>query len=341
AHAGKSGAAQMASVTISQIADCLMNLGRLDEAATEYQEAITRSEELGDRRQAAVGKLNLGTVRLQQKRYKEAMEAYTEVRATFEALGEPRTAAGAWHQIGIVYQEARQFGQAESAYRRSLAIMVREKDLAGEAATLNQLGNLYEAMVRLEESVKCCRRAADIYIRLQDLSDEGLVRNNLAIALIKLRRYDEARRELLRAIECKKPYGHAAEPWKTWGVLYDLEQATGYPEAAAQAREQALESYLAYRRAGGQSYDWGAKACAAVAEAIMANEPSAIAALADRLSGALQELSQTQAGSRVNAVMPKLQAILAGSREHALADDPALWYVDAVELKLLLESLTQ
>ena len=94
----------------------------------------------------------------------------------------------------------------------------------------------------------------------------------MADTLIKLQRYDEARRELLRAIECKKPYGHAAEPWKTWAILYNLEQATGNTQAAAQARQQAIESYLAYRRAGGQSMTPGAQFCAMAAQAIEQGE---------------------------------------------------------------------
>ncbi len=97
---------------------------------------------------------------------------------------------------------------------------------------------------------------------------EGRARNNLANTLIKLQRYDEARRELLRAIECNKPFGHAAEPWKMWDILHDLEQATGNPQAAAQARGQAIQSYLAYRRAGGENQNPGAKLCALVAQAI-------------------------------------------------------------------------
>jgi hypothetical protein len=31
--------------------------------------------------------------------------------------------------------------------------------------------------------------------------------------------------ELKRAIECDKPFGHAAEPWKTWELLNRLETA--------------------------------------------------------------------------------------------------------------------
>jgi tetratricopeptide (TPR) repeat protein len=202
-----------------------------------------------------------------------------------------------------------------------------------EADSLTELGNLYNQMGRLEEAVKCYRQAADIYVRLQDQRYEGVARSNLADTLIKLGRYDEARRELLRAIECKQPYGHAAQSWTTWNILHNLEQATGHPQAAAEAGQRAMDAYLAYRRDGGQSYDRGAQACAAVANAIGQGETTALA----------QELAEVLAQTdhpRAHALLPKLQAILGGSRDLALADDPALFYQDAVELRLLLESLS-
>ena len=74
---------------------------------------------------------------------------------------------------------------------------------------------------------------------------------NRHLILIQLQRYDGARQELLRAIECNKLFGHAAEPWKTWSVLEDLENAVRDESAAAQARAQAKAAYLAYRRDGG------------------------------------------------------------------------------------------
>jgi hypothetical protein len=40
-------------------------------------------------------------------------------------------------------------------------------------------------------------------------------------------------------------------------------------------------------------------------------------------------------------LVPKLQAILNGSRDPALADDPDLYYTDAVEMKLLLAKLAE
>jgi tetratricopeptide (TPR) repeat protein len=335
ADAGNTAAARMASVAITETANCLTALGRLDEAAEGYQEAIRRKEQLRDHRGVAVNKAQLGTVRMEQRRYQEALEAHTEARATFESLGEPLSVATAWHQIGIVHRLAGQFEQAESAYRQSLAIGVREKDPTGEANSLGELGNLYDAMGRLEDAVTCYRQAADIAVRLKDQIREGRQCTNLGDTLIKLKRFDEARHELLRAIECDKPYGHAAEPWKTWAILHILEQATDHPQAAAEVQRRAIESYLAYRRDGGQSYEWRAQACAAIAEAIQTGELSVTTALGQRLADALAQTYLPYA----HALIPKLQAVLAGSRDTAMADDPALYYRDAVELRLLLESL--
>jgi tetratricopeptide (TPR) repeat protein len=62
-------------------------------------------------------------------------------------------------------------------------------------------------MGQLEDAVTFYRQAADIYVALGDIADEGLVRNNLADTFIKLKRYDDARQEILRAIECRgEPY---------------------------------------------------------------------------------------------------------------------------------------
>ncbi len=332
ADAGNTGAARMASTAITEGADCLLFLGRYDEAAAAYEEAIRRAEVLSNHRGAAVAKGQLGTVRMYQKRYAEALERHAEALKTFEALGEPGNVAGSWHQIGMVHEIAGQLAQAEQAYRQSLAMRVQHKLRADEAASLSQLGNLYGAMGRLEEATTFYRQAAEIYVQLQDLRYEGFVRNNLAGTLIKLQRYDEARRELRRAIECKQPYGHAAQPWTAWGILHDLEQATGHAQAAAEARAQAVAAYLAYRRVGGESQTNTAPLYALVAEALRQGTTTEAAAQ-------LNALSQQNLPAWGLALLDKLHAILRGERRPALAADPALLYLDAAELTLLLEAL--
>lgn len=332
ADAGNTSAARMASAAITESGDCLMILGRLEEAAAAYEKALELDKKRGDLRDIAAGKFQLGTVRMLQKKYAEALQIYEEARDIFENLGEPGTVATAWHQIGMVHNEAGQYDRAEQAYRQSLAIEVARKNRAGEASSLNELGNLYDEMGRLEEAVIFYRQAADIYVELQDMATEGRARNNLANTLIKLQRYDEARSELLRAIECDKPYGHAAEPWKTFMILHNLEQATGNRQAAATARQQAIAKYLDYRRAGGENQNPGARLSALVLQAIQQKRKG-------EAEQVLKQLLAKDAQPWAKAMVPKLQAILAGDRNPGLAQDPNLDYDDAVELQLLLEKL--
>jgi tetratricopeptide (TPR) repeat protein len=334
ADAGNPTAERMAAVTFTEIGDCLVALGRLEEAVGAYEERIRRALGLGDHRGAAVARFQLGNVRLQKKRYKEALEIYAEARDAFAALGEPQQVATVWHQSGMVHQRVGQFEPAEEAYRQSLAISVRKNNLGGQAATLNQLGNLYDSFGRLEEAVTFYRQAAEAYVRFQDFAHEGVVRSNLADKLIKLRHYDEARQELQRAIECKQPFGHAAELWKTWSILGNLERATGHAEAAQAARQQAIETYVSYRRAGGVSQSPVAQLYTLVTQAIQENTE-------DEARQGLAELAARPDIPRyISAVIPRLQAILSGDRNPALAADPELDYDDASELQLLLERVT-
>jgi tetratricopeptide (TPR) repeat protein len=335
ADAGARDAAKMASFALTEIGDCLVKLGRLDEAAVAYEEAISRDEQLGSARDVAVGKGQIGLVRLLQQRYGEALAAYEEARQTFEQLDELHTVASTWHQIGRVHEEAGQYDGAEKAYLAALRIRVQIGDRSGEAGTLGQLGNLYYAKGRLEESVCFYQQAATLFRERADLEKEGRTCNNLASTLIRLGRHDDARRELSRAIECQEPFGHTAEPWKTFSLLAALERRAGNMAAADAARKRTIDAYLAYRRDGGQNLSGAGEIFGFVAQAISAGQvPAAEAQLA-------QLEARAELPAFLKPLLPKLQAILRGVREPSLAADPSLDYDDAAELILLLEQLAR
>lgn len=329
---GSTSAARIIRGAISDWAKCLSELGRNDEAAAAFEEAIRHAKEFGDRRWEAIENGNLGRVRSKQKRYSEALECLAEAMKTFESLGEPNSVARIWHQIGMVHKEAGQFERAEQAYRESLAISVQQKNRSYEADSLGELGNLYKQIGRLEEAVTFYSQAAEIYAKLPNLRHEGFARNNLANTLIRLERYDEARRELLLAIKCLKTFGHAAELWKTWAILHNLEQATGDEQAAAAAREQAIACYLEYRRAGGESKSNQFRFFALAFQAIQQGATT-------EAEQKLAELSKEDVPLWFQTLLAKLQAILSGDRNPALAADPNLEFGDAAELQLLLETL--
>ena len=164
---------------------------------------------------------------------------------------------------------------------------------------------------------------------------EGTSTNNAADSLQKLGRLDEARREVERAIVCNQPFGHAAEPWKTFEVLSRIERDAGRPEAALEARRRAIEAYLAYRRDGGESQSGGGHgpALRRAARGGQGGSAAEFVAVLDQLDG------RSDKPAYLGPVLVALRAILAGSRDPALADDPALDYGDAAEILLLLERL--
>jgi tetratricopeptide (TPR) repeat protein len=324
----------MASKCLAERGACLLALGRLDEAAAAYEENIQRAEQLEDSRQVAVGKGQLGSVRLAQRRYPEALAAHAEARQRFTALDEPGTVSISWHQTGIAYQEAGEPQAAEAAYRNSLAINVRLGNVAWQASTLHQLGNLYGDVLDRPEDAACFyRQAADKFVEGRDVAREGASRSNLANSLRKLRRLDEARQEIRRAIECKAQFGHASEPWKSWSILAAIESDTGNSTAAAaEAKGKAIASYLAYRRDGGENHNPAGRISLSVTQSLRSGDPAQAVNL-------LQHLAADPEAAELLPFIGALQAVVAGSRDPALADQPELDYTMAAEILLLIETL--
>jgi hypothetical protein len=166
---------------------------------------------------------------------------------------------------------------------------------------------------------------------MHDLMHEGLVRNNLATTLRKLRRLDEARQEIQRAIECKAQFSHAASPWRSWSILADIETDAGNPAAAGEARLKARASYLAYRRDGGENHDAPGRLFHAVTQALHAGQR----ATAQKIIDEYRETWKDDETPETDAI----EAIVDGSRDRALADAPELHYTMAAEILFLIETL--
>lgn len=330
---GEKGA-NMASAALGEQGDCLQTLGQIDAAAAVYSEAIRRDEQRKDMRGVAVGKINLSDIYIDQKRYAAALQGYREALQLFTQLDEPSSVATVWHQIGVAHRQSGDYPQAEQAYRQSLTIKSQIGNHSGEANSLNELGNLYVEWMLPEQAVSFYRQAADLYAQLGNQLNEGFARQGLAVSLTELKSYDEALLELQRAVVCHQAFSHAAKPWKTWNILRNLEQARGNAVAAQLAQQQARQTYLAYRRDGGENYDVGGRLCLALKRALQQGK-------AEEIGTQIEQYLQTPEMAEHKNLLHKLQAILTGVRDLALSEDESLDYDDAAELFLLLEKLRE
>lgn len=321
------------SVTLAEQADCLRDLGQLDQAADKYEESIKRAAHLGNLRQVVAAKTSLAAVRMLQGQYREALDLYETTRTFFEQH-EPAMVAITWHHIGMVHQAAGDYKAAEDAYCQSLAINTQHNYRAGQASSLGQLGALYaDCLNRFEDAIRFYRQALDIYMALGDLQSEGKTRGNIASTLRRLQQYGEARVEVRRAIECNRPFGHAAEPWTAFSILYNIETTTGNPDAAYTAWQQARDAYLAYRQQGGYARADGGQLVDHVLKLLAQQQVEQVQALFDEL------MNDVDTPDWLKRFIPVIIAILNGSRDLALADDPSLGCSNAAEVLFLMQRL--
>ncbi|MDQ1351955.1 MAG: hypothetical protein QG657_2261, partial [Acidobacteriota bacterium] len=332
---GSRSAIQSVAVCLTEKASCLRRLGRLEESVDAYRQAIEIDEKTKNIRSLLVGKFELGTVKMLQGKLDDSLNAFQEVLEISTDLGEPSSVAIAWHQIGIVHEEVGNWVDAEDAYRKSLTINIQQHDQAGEASNLGQLGILYQKMNRLEEAVLFFRKAVEKYIEFHDLANEGNTRNNLANTLFKLDRYDEARQEILRAIECKKPFGNSVQPWTTYDILFGIEASVGTIEAAYQAWEQAFQLFWEYRKAGGENHTQGGELCAEINQLLEQMPPVEIWKMLGK------RFPKIDKDDPYGLFLSKLRLILGGAHIHALVKAKDIHYKNAVELVLLLEKLEE
>ena len=323
----------MTSASLAKKGECLLDLDRLDESAAAFEECIRLAEKFNSKKHAAIGKGQLGTVRLSQDRYEDAIKAHNEAREIFESLGDLDMVAVAYQQTGAVHEEIGQFEEAEQSFKKSLAIAVEQKNLLDQAKNLGRLGSFYAKVGRTDEAVSFLQQSAEKYVEINNMADEGRVRGNLSITLITLKRYEEARQEIQRAIECFKPFGHSVEPWRALDKLREIELADGNQEAAVQAREQAIQLYLAFRRDGGEDQNPGARLCTLFDDAMVSQPP-------EEVKKHLEEVAKDpKIPDEGKLLISKLQSVLIGSRDKELASDTNLNYIDAAEILFLLENL--
>ena len=123
-----------------------------------------------------------------------------------------------------------------------------------------------------------------------------------------------------------------SKPWVTWSLLSQLDRIEADTTGANITRQKALDTFLLFRREGGENNTITACLALSVGTALQQGDT----AEAEQVIGKLLEQDNWQEAKKFLNI---LLAIVVGGRSLALAEDEDLHYEDAVELVLLLESL--
>lgn len=268
------------------------------------------------------------------KRYEEALPLFHASLEVFEKLDEPVEVANIYHRMGMAFRLLKQYDKAETYFRKALPLLNKFKKYEDEAGTLCELGTLYMYWGNVKQSVVFFRRSIDAYEKIRKPMLEGFTRDNLAILLINNGGYSQARVELNKAIVCKNGFGSVGKPWVTWGLLSRLDRFEGNISEAYAMRQRALDAFLLFRREGGENNSTIGQLALSVSYAVKQGDTVEV----EQMIGQLLRQDDWQKGKRF---LQTLLAIILGGRSLTLAEDEELFYEDAVELILLLESLIE
>jgi tetratricopeptide (TPR) repeat protein len=209
--------------------------GDYDEAARQYQVALSINERLGDQASTASSHHQLGILAQLRGDYDEAARQYQAALSIKERLGDQASTASTYHQLGILAQLRGDYDEATRQYQPSLSINERLGDQARTASTYHQLGRLAQLRGDYDEATRQYQRCLDIEERLGDQAGMARAYHNLGI-LAQLRGdYDEATRQYQRSLDINERLGNQAGMTTTYHQLGMLAQDRGdYDEATRQ-----------------------------------------------------------------------------------------------------------
>jgi tetratricopeptide (TPR) repeat protein len=316
-----------AAVALIEIADVMLDIKMVAEAAFVFEEAAEAALEEGDPLHAAIAKGQLAQIRVAEKRYDDAVTLCGQVRDSFAAMNDRDMLARAWRQLGQVHQQASRWSEAEDAFREAL-VLDPEPDLC------TAIAGLCAKQERLRDAAAYLRQAAQIHASRDDRVREIDSRLAASRYLAEIGAVDEARSEIEAIEQVQAALGGAAQPWKALDARRRLELALGNLEAAAEARRQAFDSFLAFRRKRGENDMPSGEISNFVIFAVAGGSMEMAARQLE------QFCQKPDLPANAKAYVAAIREVVAGSRDRSLAGHPDLTYDEAAEIHVLIDALS-
>jgi predicted ATPase/class 3 adenylate cyclase/Tfp pilus assembly protein PilF len=266
--------------------------GRMEEAGTWLQQALTLARETRDRRREGSVLFNLGYLHREQGRMKEAREHLEAALAIHRDMGDRRAegtelcALGIVHfdegrmeearghleaalvvarevgnrsiegsvlgNLGVLHYEHGRIAEARAHYQQALAIIRDVGNRSAEGLVLGNLGNLNNDQGRVEEARVHYEAALAIFQEVGNRRFEGFARGNLGNLHFEQGRVEEARGHLEAALAIAREVGDRRDEGIVLGILGLVHRDQGEVEKARAHYQQAL---AIHRQVGNRSFE--------------------------------------------------------------------------------------
>jgi DNA-binding SARP family transcriptional activator len=221
--------------------------GHYTDAITMHDHALRAAQGMGDRRDEALLRTNLGVVHVQQGRYPDAVSELTRAIELAHGVGETVIEARALGNLGHVYQWQGRYPEAVERLTEAITLCRRNKDEASEARGLGNLGQVYLRQLRYAEAAHNLRASIEICRRIGDPVGEAYGLVYLGHVDASLNRHTEAGEHHQRALTLFRSTTEPAGEAYALDGLGGIDLVRGQHERAV---NQLLEALALFRQIG-------------------------------------------------------------------------------------------
>jgi tetratricopeptide (TPR) repeat protein len=178
----------------------LMHLGRLQEALSTMQEAMSRRSNLGDEAGVASCQAGIACVYRQFGDFETSLSYFLQSLAAEERLGQVEGAASALNNVANLYTVMKDYPPAIDAVKRALALYTQLNDDYHISACLNNMSSIYKHLGDRVSALRCAREALEVKERIDHKLGIAISLHNLGVLHHESGELDAAQAEFERAL---------------------------------------------------------------------------------------------------------------------------------------------
>jgi diguanylate cyclase (GGDEF)-like protein len=219
--------------TLHEIAETLLQMGRLEKAEEYARKSLLLSKRWGKKKQEADGYYTIGGIFWYRGEYELAADFLKKAMLIYRGLGREREMALTMNRSGIVKWSCGNLRGAAELIEHAVGVFKQKAGVEEEHRAYTNLGILYEAMGRWKEAHTCYRKSLDMALFLNVVPLVCRNHNNIGTLLLKEGRFDDAFEHLRKAVRMRTKSGDRVDLGSSYhnlGIAY-LYQGT-YGKAA-------------------------------------------------------------------------------------------------------------
>ena len=162
-----------------QLCETYMDYGEFDKAKVIYEEVLSQSEKLEDKKNAAISMRKIGNIYLYKNDYDKALDYYNRSIDVSELIDDKALIASCINNIGVIYGNKNNVEKQIEYFTRSIEIAKEIDAKENIAFTTRNLGAVYSNLGDSEKSSKYYNQALKIYEEVNDKKNIAFVLNGI------------------------------------------------------------------------------------------------------------------------------------------------------------------